>query len=60
MQIDKFFVLALLIASPLIFLISIIVLIFFEDVEKRKKAKKGLLISLVLFVVGFGACLNLA
>ncbi len=49
----------MLIASPVIFLISLIVLIIFEDEIKRKKAKNGMLISLILFIVGFGACLNL-
>ncbi len=50
----------MLIASPVIFLISLIVLIIFEDVEKRRKAKNGMLISVVLFIIGFGACVNLA
>ena len=60
MEIDSLIVMAMLIASPVIFLISLIVLIIFEDPVKRKKAKNGMLISLVLFIVGFGACLNLS
>ena len=60
MEMDSLIVMAMLIASPVIFFISLIVLIIFEDENKRKKAKTGILISLVLFIVGFGACLNLA
>lgn len=59
MEMDFLFVMIMLIASPVIFLISLIVLIIFEDEIKRKKAKNGMLISLILFIVGFGACLNL-
>ncbi len=50
----------MLIASPVIFFISLIVLIIFENAQKRRKAKNGMLISLVFFVIGFGACVNLA
>ena len=60
MEMDSFFVMAMLIASPIIFLISLIVLIIFKDVKKRRKAKNGMLISVILFVIGFGACLNLS
>ena len=60
MEIDSLIVMAMLIASPLIFFISLIILIIFEDADKRRKAKNGMLISLVLFIVGFGACLNLS
>ncbi len=60
MEMDSIFAMTMLIASPVIFLISLIVLIIFEDAEKRRKAKNGMLISLILFVIGFGACLNLS
>ncbi len=60
MEMDFLLVMIMLIASPVIFLISLIVLIIFEDVEKRRKAKNGMLISVVLFIIGFGACVNLA
>ena len=46
--------------SPIIFLVSLIVLIIYEDAVKRKKAKNGMLISVILFVIGFGSCLNLS
>jgi cytochrome c biogenesis protein CcdA len=60
MELDYLFVRIMFILSPIIFLVSLIVLIIYEDAEKRKTAKNGMLISLILFVVGFGVCFNLA
>lgn len=60
MEMDYLFAMTMLIASPVIFLISLVVLIIFEDESKRKKAKSGMLISVILFLIGFGTCLNLS
>ncbi len=53
----EIFVINFIVGSSL-FLISLFVLIIYEQDIIRKKAKIGMLISLVLFIVGLSSCLT--